>query len=111
MNTTRSAILLCVALAAGCGGGGSAGSGQSTSAAGADFGVPECDDYIKKVQECVDSKVPESSRALVRQTLDQSRDAWKKAAATPEGKAGLAIGCTQARSAARAAYAAYGCQF
>src|SRR6185369_11823991 len=31
-------------------------------------GVPECDDYLNKYQACVDSKVPEASRAALKQS-------------------------------------------
>src|SRR5262245_24035690 len=65
------------------------------AAGGSEFGVPECDSYVKKYQACVDSKVPESARAMVRQSFDQSRAAWKQAASTPEGRRGLASACAQ----------------
>jgi hypothetical protein len=75
------------------------------------FGVAECDDYMAKYLACVDSKVPEAARAMVRQQLEQTKDAWQKAAATPEGKAGLATGCKAAADAAKTSMAAYGCTF
>lgn len=77
----------------------------------AEFGVPECDEYIDKYVACIDSKVPEAGRAMVRQGLDQTKAQWKQAASTPEGKAGLATGCKAAMDAAKAAMAAYGCTF
>jgi hypothetical protein len=77
----------------------------------AEFGVPECDDYINKYVACIDSKVPEAGRAMIRQQLDQTKAQWKQAASTPEGKAGLAAGCKAATDAARTAMAAYGCAF
>ncbi len=76
-----------------------------------EFGVPECDDYLTKYLTCIDSKVPEAARASVRQSVEQTKAAWKQAAATPEGKAGLAMGCKQATEAARTAMTAYGCTF
>ena len=72
-------------------------------------GVPECDDYLSKYQACVDSKVPESARATFKQSLDQTRAAWRSAITTPGGKNGLAAACTQARDAAKTSMAAYGC--
>lgn len=78
-------------------------------AGGAEFGVPECDEYIAKYTACIDSKVPESARALIRQQLDATTASWKQAAATPEGRAGLTMGCKQAIEAARTAMQAYGC--
>ena len=84
----------------------------AAAAAGAsEFGVPECDDYIKKYLACIDSKVPESARAMVRQGLDQTKASWKQAASTPEGKQGLAMGCKQATETAKSAMAAYGCSW
>jgi hypothetical protein len=84
---------------------------QAAAPAATGFGVAECDDYMTKYLACVDSKVPEAARSMVRQQLDQTRDAWQKAAATPEGKAGLATGCKAATDAARTSMAAYGCTF
>ena len=72
-------------------------------------GVPECDEYLNKYQACVDSKVPEAARAAFRQSLDQTRGAWRTALTTPGAKEGLASACKQARDATRASMSAYGC--
>src|SRR4051812_4831546 len=53
-------------------------------------GVAECDDYLAKYQACVDSKVPEGARAALKQSLDQTRAAWRTTLASPGGKEGLA---------------------
>jgi len=87
------------------------GGGAPLPVAEGDFGVPECDSYLKKYLACIDSKVPEATRAMFRQGLDQSKAAWKQAASTPEGRAGLAAACTQAETAAKQSTAAYGCQW
>ena len=81
----------------------------TAAAADAEFGVPECDDYFKKYLACIDSKVPDSARATIRQSLDQTKAAWKQAAATPEAKAALDQGCKQSTETAKTAMAAYGC--
>jgi hypothetical protein len=47
----------------------------------------------------------------VRQQLDQTKAAWKQAASTPQGKAGLAMGCKQALDSAKTSMAAYGCSW
>ena len=91
--------------------GGAPPSSSAASTASAEFGVPECDDYLAKYLACVDSKVPEAARAMVRQQLDQTKTAWKQAASTPQGKAGLAMGCKQALDAAKTSMAAYGCSW
>lgn len=77
----------------------------------AEFGVSECDDYLKKYLACIDTKVPEAGRAMARQTLDQTKASWKQAASTPEGKSGLAMGCKAATDSAKTSMAAYGCSF
>jgi hypothetical protein len=80
----------------------------ATVAAG-DFGVPACDSYMKKYMACIDSKVPEQGRAMMRQSLEQTKAQWKQAASTPQGRDGLTMACTQAEAAAKQATAAYGC--
>src|SRR5262245_57674911 len=67
--------------------------GAATVAAG-DFGVPECDSFMKKWVACVDDKVPEAARAQYRQSIEAAKTGWKQAASTPEGKASLAQACT-----------------
>jgi hypothetical protein len=114
------ALVVCVAAAA-CGGApekapattSSGGSTPAAAAAGgaAEFGVPECDDYIKKYLACIDSKMPEAGRAMARQSLDQTKASWQQAASTPQGKSGLAMGCKAATDAAKTSLAAYGCSF
>ena len=116
-------VFCIAALAAGCGGGAPAAKetpraatqtvpvtqAVATTTGAAEFGVPECDSYVKKYLACVDSKVPESARAMVRQSFDTTRAQWKQAASTPQGKSGLASACLQADAAAKQAMAVYGC--
>ena len=75
------------------------------------IGVPECDDYIAKYEACVNGKVPEMARAQFNSAMKTARDAWRKAAATPEGKAGLAAACKQATEQAKTSMKSYGCEF
>jgi hypothetical protein len=89
----------------------SANTTASTTAAGDKIGVPECDDFIAKYEACVNSKVPESARSMVKANLDSMRNAWKQAAATPQGKAGLATGCKQALDQAKTTMGTYGCSW
>jgi hypothetical protein len=113
-------VLACmsVTLAAACGGGEKAAPGAKAPAEGTslavaegDFGVPECDSYMRKYMACLDSKVPEAARPMLKQALDQTKAAWKQAASTPAGKAGLAAACTQAEATAKQSMAAYGCEW
>ncbi len=73
-------------------------------------GVAECDDYLTKYLACVNDKVPAASRAAMQQGIDQAKAGWVQAAATPEGKAGLAQACKAASDAAKASMKAFGCE-
>ena len=106
-------VLCCVMLA--CGGGATdntANTANSTATASGDkIGVAECDEFIQKYEACVNSKVPETARTMVKANLDSMRNAWKQAAATPQGKAGLATGCKQALEQAKTTMGSYGCSW
>ena len=75
------------------------------------IGVPECDEYISKVMKCVSDKVPAAAQATLKSGFEKSIDAWKQAAATPQGKAGLAIACKTSLDSAKTSLGAYGCTF
>jgi hypothetical protein len=78
--------------------------GSDTSTAGAVTGIAACDEYIAKVEKCVNSpKWPEQVRTTYKQNLEQYRAAWKQAASTPEGKATLESQCKTVLQAAAAA--------
>ena len=120
LNGPTTLVAMAMALSAACGGSKPAEQqGAATSAANAsvggvaagDFGVPECDDYFRKYLACINEKVPEAARASVKQSVEQTRRQWRQAAETPEGKAALVSGCTQATAAAKQAMTAYGCQW
>lgn len=68
------------------------------AAGSGDIGVAECDDYIKKMTECI-GKMDPTVKATYESTFASTKDAWKQAAATPEGKAGLQAGCKAALDA------------
>lgn len=84
-------------------------SASSSSSSGESIGVPECDDYVQAFRDCIASKVPEASQAELKEALEQSVATWRSAASSPEGRAGLAVACTQAREAAKTSVSAYGC--
>jgi hypothetical protein len=87
------------------------GSTTTASSTGDKIGVPECDDFIAKYEACVSGKVPEMARGALNSTLKSWRDSWRKAASTPEGKAGLANACKQAADQAKSSMKPYGCDF
>src|SRR3954454_12589544 len=116
--TTKMALLFSLCLAMGslmlaCGGS-DANSGTTntgTTASGDKVGVAECDEFIQKYEACVNSKVPEAGRSMVKANLETMRNAWKKAAETPQGKAGLAQGCKTALEQAKTTMGSYGCSW
>jgi hypothetical protein len=76
---------------------------ETATTSGDKVGVPECDEYIEKMETCF-TKVPEAQRAMVKTNFDTMRKSWKEAASTPQGKAGLATGCKAALDAAKQSY-------
>jgi hypothetical protein len=76
-----------------------------------EIGVAACDEYLNKWEACLAAKITGDAREQVRVALDASRDAWKRAAATTEGKAGLADACQQATDVAKMQVSAYGCSW
>jgi hypothetical protein len=73
--------------------------------------VPECDEFIAKYDACVSSKVPESSRAQYKASIEQWRSSWRTLAANPLTKATLATVCKQSEEQAKTAMKSYGCTF
>ena len=67
-------------------------------AGGGDVGVQECDDYIKKMEGCM-GKMPAEAKTAMEQGFKQSKDAWRQAASTPQGKEGLKTACKAALDA------------
>ncbi len=70
---------------------GGRGEGKVATAAGESIGVSECDDYLKKFDEC-SAKNP-ALKASMGDSVRQYREAWKAAAATPQGKESLKTRC------------------
>lgn len=75
------------------------------------IGVPECDDFIAKYDECVSNKVPEMARAQYKSAIAQWRASWKKLAENPQTKGSLASACKQAAEQQNAALKSFGCSF
>ena len=88
-----------------------ANTSTATTGSGDKIGVPECDDFITKYEACISDKVPQAARAQFNSTLKQWRDSWRQAAATPQGKAGLAQGCKMSAEQARQSMKSFGCDF
>lgn len=84
---------------------------KSTASTGGEIGVPECDEYIKKYEACIMSKVPEAQRAMYKPTLEQMRSSWKQAASNPQTKTALASGCKTATETAKQSLSAFSCEW
>jgi hypothetical protein len=113
MRRLASAVAAGLAFAA-CGGGKAAKPSPATTSAAAaayvDIGVPECDGYAREYLACLD-RVPEGSRAMMRQSFEQTREHWSLVAEKPERRASLAAACAQQEQASRAAMSRYDCDF
>jgi hypothetical protein len=71
--------------------GGGRGDAKIATAAGESIGVSECDDYLKKFDEC-SAKNP-ALKASMGDSVKQYREGWKAAAATPQGRESLKSKC------------------
>jgi len=69
----------------------------TTSTSKTEIGVASCDEYLTKMDEYLaNPKVPEAVRTAQKDAKEKFVTAWKAAASTPEGKAGLDAGCKAA---------------
>jgi len=83
----------------------------TAASAGDKIGVPECDDFIAKYDECVSNKVPEMARAQYKSAIQQWKTSWKQLAENPQTKGTLAAACKQAAEQQNAALKSFGCSF
>jgi len=82
-------------------------SGETTTAVVT--GVAACDEYLAMIEKFVNNpKVPQATRDMYKQTMEQNRSAWKQAASTPQGKAGLEASCKASMDAAKPVLEQYG---
>jgi len=84
---------------------------ENTPATTEKVGVAECDNFITAYETCVSSKVPEASRAQLRQAVATWRTQWKKLADNPQTRGTLAAACKTQLEATRTQMKAYGCTF
>lgn len=73
------------------------------------IGVVQCDEYLAKVAACINEKVPEAQRTLLRTSVSQEYATWKEALANPVHRAALPQACAIAEDQAKDEYARYGC--
>jgi hypothetical protein len=83
----------------------------STGLSAQTTGIAACDDFLKKYEACVTSKIPAAQKATFQGQLDQMRKAWSDAAKAPGAKAGLEGACKQSAEQMKASMSAFGCSF
>jgi hypothetical protein len=95
-------LLMASALLVGCDKGGEAGkdgkSGDGKAASGDTIGVAECDDYFKKLEDCI-SKNPALKASMGGDAMKQQKDGWKQMASNPATKDSLKTSCKTAADA------------
>jgi hypothetical protein len=75
------------------------------------IGIEECDSFLTAYDNCVSTKVPETSRAQYKQAITSWRASWKKLAETAATRATLVSVCKNQLETARAQLKAYNCTF
>ena len=81
------------------------------TASGDSIGIAECDDFIKKYEACISSKVPEAARASYKTGIDAWRKSWKDLAANPQTKSTLADVCKRSLEDTKKAMTSFNCEW
>ena len=79
------------------------------TASGDSVGIAACDDYLTKYESCIANKVPAETRAALKTSLDQTRDAWRAAIAAGTATNDLETACKAMSEGAKASMGAFGC--
>jgi hypothetical protein len=103
--TTFGIALLCLGLAA-CS---QAESRNATTAADSVIGILQCDEYLARVNTCINDTVPADKRAALAAEAHQMFTTWKEAAANPQHRATLPQACGITHEVAKEEMARYGC--
>jgi hypothetical protein len=98
-------VLLCLALAA-CS---QAESRDASSPGDNVIGIVQCDDYLARVNTCIQQHVPAGKRALLTAEAHQMFLTWKDAAADPQHRTTLPQACGITHEVAKEEFAQYGC--
>ena len=83
----------------------------STGLSAQTTGIAACDDFLKKYEACVTSKIPAAQKTTFQAQLDQMRKAWSDAAKDSRAKATLENACKQSAEQMKAALSGFGCAF
>jgi hypothetical protein len=83
----------------------------STGLSAQTTGIAACDDFLKKYEACVTTKVPAAQQATFQGQFDQMRKAWSDAAKTPGAKPSLEGACKQSSEQVKMSMSSFGCAF
>jgi hypothetical protein len=76
------------------------------------FGVPECDNFVRKFVACVDARVPEDRRRALMDDLNQNRARWRDMARLKEAGVAQSLACRAYAQRVKGDLAVdYGCEF
>lgn len=78
-------------------------------ASGERVGIDVCDNYLTKYEACITDKVPAETRAVLKTSLMQTRDAWRAAIAAGTATKELEGACKAMSEGAKASMSAFGC--
>lgn len=101
----------CALLLAACGKSASDTTNSVSTSSGEKIGIPECDDYLAKVEACISNKMPEKEREHKMKELEGLRKMILDMAGRDRNKAATAAICKQAIEVSRENYKKYGCDF
>ena len=76
------------------------------------FGVPDCDNYVKKYLDCVEGKVSGEQKKQLMEAFEANRTKWRALATMREGAIALGLACRAAAQKSREELTVdYGCDF
>ncbi len=76
------------------------------------FGVPECDAYVQKYLDCLETRVSGEERDRLMQGFEANRTKWRALASMRESAMALSVTCRAATQKAKQELSVdYGCEF
>jgi hypothetical protein len=76
------------------------------------FGVPECDAYVQRYLDCLETKVSDEEKDRLMQGFEANRTRWRALATMREGALALGLACKAAAQKAKEELSVdYGCEF
>lgn len=76
---------------------------------GVSTGIPECDEFIRKYENCVRTGMPAAVRPAMLKALAQMRQTYRKAGRSPRARKSLATACTRTGKTMARSMARYKC--